>query len=131
MYVCTPDTIQIRKSFLPTQMYPPGAEFFSSPWMILVFYVYNFFLIFIAKGGVVDGVCYAPTAEGGKNCHSLLGTYMLLACRLCATTNFIIILSGLFFHWFFCVCSSSLCSSCLNSHTIPYTLNLLSDRSNT
>lgn len=125
----------VRK-LLQRETYTAGAEFFSSPWMILVFYVYTF-LIFIARGGVVDGVCVcvlcvvccAPTTEGGKNCHSLRAerTYILLACRcLCATTNFIIILSGLFFHSFFvffcfCMLHFSLLFL-LDFHAIPYTL---------
>lgn len=113
-----------------------GLSFFHRRGWSWFFYVYTF-LIFIARGGVVDGVCVcvlcvvccAPTTEGGKNCHSLRAerTYILLACRcLCATTNFIIILSGLFFHSFFvffcfCMLHFSLLFL-LDFHAIPYTI---------
>lgn len=45
----------VRK-LLQRETYTAGAEFFSSPWIFWFFFVYTF-LIFIARGGVVDGVC--------------------------------------------------------------------------
>lgn len=52
MYVCmhTRQKPNTPNFFYPHRL-PSRGWIFSSPWMILVFYVYIFFLIFIAKGG--------------------------------------------------------------------------------
>lgn len=123
----------VRK-LLQRETYTAGAEFFSSPWMILVFFCIHFFNFYCEgwRCWRCVCVCCAPTTEGGKNCHSLRAerTYILLACRcLCATTNFIIILSGLFFHSFFvffcfCVLHFSAVLARLRRNTLhtPFTL---------